>query len=81
MPRFALVACLIFCLLLTGCAGVRSGLDNWEQPFRSLDDRPVLKGCAYGAFVVGIGVLIVAAVWLNDREDRDPYHRTRGDTN
>lgn len=75
MPRVALVVCLIVCLLVSGCISARSTIAEWE-PLRALDDRPVLKGCAYCAIAVGVAAVIVGVALANGwLDDQDHYHR------
>lgn len=74
MPRVALVACLIVCLLLTGCASGRAQLASpfdyvneqsvacLESTGRWLEDHPILKGCASCAMLVGAAALATAVV-------------------
>ena len=74
MRRKALVACLMFALLLTGCTGRRWTRTESLRPLglvsgecmesygRWLDDHPVMKGTTYCAMFVGVAVLVAGAV-------------------
>jgi hypothetical protein len=76
--QFAVVAILILSLLLTGCT---AGRGPWESPMRGLDDRPVLKACAYGAVIVGVAALVVGVALANGwLDDQDHYHRRHPST-
>ena len=81
MRRLALVACLIFNLLLTGCAGRRHAMNSpldrlhdrttagVQATERWLEDKPVLKACAVGMVIAGAAALIAGLIILAAQHD------------
>ncbi len=59
MPRLALIACLVCCLLVMGCASQRQCLPSGDCPIPWLENHPVAKVCATAAAVEAvIGVVL-----------------------
>ena len=78
MPRLALVACLICCLLITGCASRHHELPSGDCAIPWLENHPVARYCAYTAAAVGVVAIILGIAMANDwferHSPRDPNH-------